>query len=542
VTRTPQDFQSGASPSAWLTQRSGPLVAMDEVLLVLRRASFAQLSRGLIADLPLAVVGLALYYLERVEGLRAPRLAFAVAFVLALWFRFCVLAGLAREFVSVLRPTLPLTAAAPSWAKLAASASVAALGLWLWAWPMLAFARLSVFALLAALPLVALRGALAPSYLARAACAEERGLGTFKRALDDTRGARASMLALEALVWGGFLTLFANLYGLGALGLALANSVLGLDVAFLSAFVSPDNEFVPLLLLSATALLFEPLRAALSALAFTEARGRNEGADLHAAIDALAPARSDNTAARPARSLSALLAFGLLLGGASALRAQAAPDGGYQGDASDRAVQARVKRILSRGEFHDFDAGDGDSSRIMDFIERWFGPHADAERLAPSPLRFELRFPPWLVVAVALLLLGSVLLYIRMGLRPADQPPPAAAVGSPPQPAAHLTPSAAGLGDAAALAQSGRYREALRALYSATLLSLDRARLIRFDASFTNGHYLRALPAGPTRQRFASFTQVFERAWYGHAPADQLDYEAARSLAEQLCQSAEQET
>jgi hypothetical protein len=501
---------------------------MDDVLLVLRRASFAQLARGLLADLPLVVVGLALYYLERVEGLRTPRLGFAIAFVLALWFRFYVLAGLAREFVQALRPTLPLPAAAPGWAKLAASASVAAFGLWLWAWPLLAFARLSVFALLAALPLAALRGALAPSYLARAACAEERGLGTFKRALDDTRGARASMLALEAIVWAGFLTLFANMYALGALSLALANSVLGLDVAFLGAFLSPDNEFVPLLLLSATALLFEPLRTALSALAFTEARGRNEGADLHAAIDALAPARS----------LSALLALGLLLTAASPLRAQA-PDGGYQGDTSDRAVQARVKRILSRGEFHDFDSADDESSRIMDFIERWFGPRADAERLTPSPLRFELRFPPWLVVAAALLLLAAVLLYIRRGIRPAAQPPPAAGAGAAPAPQLQPPPSADGLGDAATLAQSGRYREALRALYGATLSALDRARLIRFDASFTNGHYLRSLPAGPVRQGFASFTQVFERAWYGQAPTDQRDYEAARSLAEQLCQSAE---
>ena len=151
-----------------------------------------------------------------------------------------------------------------------------------------------MFALLAVLPLLALRGALAPSYLARAACTEERGLGALKRAIEDTRGARAALLAVESILSGGFLALFANLYALGALVLALANTVLGPRRGFsLSAFLSPDNEFVPLLLLAIAALLFEPLRAALSAWAFTEARGRNEGADLHAAIDALSQPRSD---------------------------------------------------------------------------------------------------------------------------------------------------------------------------------------------------------------------------------------------------------
>jgi hypothetical protein len=510
---------------------------MDDVLLVLRRASLPQIARGFLADLPLGVVGLSLYYLERVEGFRTPRAAFAVAFMLAFWFRFYVLAGLAREFVQVLRPTLPLPAAAPNWASLAVSASVTALGLWFWAWPILGLARISVFALLAVLPLLALRGALAPSFLARAACTEERGLGALKRAIEDTRGARAAMLALESILSGGFLTLFANLYALGALVLALANSVLGLDVAFLSAFLSPDNEFVPLLLLSIAALLFEPLRAALSAWAFTEARGRNEGADLHAAIDALSQPRSD----KAARSLSALLALGMWLTVGHTVFAQDTPAAPYQGDARDRLVQARVQRILARAEFHDFEAAGDSNSRISDFLERLFNSHSDPERLPPSPLHFELGLPPWLVVLAALLLVAAVALYVRAGVRATAAPLKAAGPPSPAVRAPIEQPAAAWLGDAAQLAQAGRHREALRALYSATLVALDRARLIRFEASLTNGHYARALPAGATRQCFEHFTAAFERKWYGLQATTQQDYEQARALAEQLCRTAERE-
>jgi hypothetical protein len=454
--------------------------------------------------------------------------------MLAFWFRFYVLTGLAREFVHALRPTLPLPAAAPSWASLAVSASVTALGLWFWAWPILGLARISVFALLVVLPLLALRGALAPSYLARAACTEERGLGALKRAIEDTRGARAPMLALESILSGGFLTLFANLYALGALVLALANSVLGLDVAFLGAFLSPDNEFVPLLLLSIAAILFEPLRAALSAWAFTEARGRNEGADLHAAIDALSQPRSDKVA-------RSLLALGLLLAVSQPVFAQAAPEAAYQGDARDRLVQARVQRILARAEFHDFEAAGDSNSRISDFLERLFNSHSDPERLPPSPLRFELGLPPWLVVLAALLLVAAVALYVRAGVRAAAAPLKAAAPPSPTALAPIEQPAAAWLGDAAQLAQAGRHREALRALYSATLVALDRARLIRFEASLTNGHYARSLPAGATRQCFERFTDAFERKWYGLQATTSQDYEQARALAEQLCQLAERE-
>jgi hypothetical protein len=101
--------------------------------------------------------------------------------------------------------------------------------------------------------------------------------------------------------------------------------------------LSPDNELVPLVLLSIGAIALEPLRAALSALAFAEARARNDGADLHAAIQAL-ETPSENIVR--GRNVSTLLV--LLLGLAIAAPAFAEPTTSYRGDARDVAVQTRL--------------------------------------------------------------------------------------------------------------------------------------------------------------------------------------------------------
>ena len=74
----------------------------------------------------------------------------------------------------------------------------------------------------------------------------------------------------------------------------------------------------------------------------------------------------------------------------------------------------------------------------------------------------------------------------------------------------------------------------LRALYLATLASLDRGRLIEFEPSKTNWQYIRAMPRGEARKLFADFTVIFDRKWYGHEPANADDYAACRRLAEQI--------
>jgi hypothetical protein len=90
------------------------------------------------------------------------------------------------------------------------------------------------------------------------------------------------------------------------------------------------------------------------------------------------------------------------------------------------------------------------------------------------------------------------------------------------------------LDEAAQLAERGEARAALRALYLATLVNLDRAHLIDFEPAKTNWQYLRGLPPGELRKLFAAFTRIFDHKWYGHEPATPEDYRRSRALAERI--------
>ena len=92
-------------------------------------------------------------------------------------------------------------------------------------------------------------------------------------------------------------------------------------------------------------------------------------------------------------------------------------------------------------------------------------------------------------------------------------------------------PPASFLERAAHLAEHGDLREALRALYLATLVALDRRRLIAFDPHRTNWQYLRKMPRGETRDAFRQFTDLFDHKWYGRGDTTRRDYERCRELA-----------
>jgi hypothetical protein len=521
---------------------AGSVGLMDQALLLLRRARLSQLLRGWAASLPLATLFLLVYYLERIEGMRAPLLPVSGLVVIAFVLRFMWLSRLARELVQAAQPGLPLSAAAPNLVHSASSALLSAFGLWLWAWPTLILGRLSIFAVVLFAPCWSLRGAIAPAFIARAACAPETGLAAWLRALDDNRGARGTMLGLEFLVSLAVLWLFANLWAFGAASLLLASSVLGLDVAFLAAFIAPDNDFVLLLLLGASAVLVEPLRAAVSALAFSEARSRTEGADLQAAIDAL-PSELPLRSQRPEPRAPLLAA---LVCGAGTLLALAGPALAQPAPADDQRVREHVQHILARGEFHDFGSQESERFVLSEWLERLFGGRSETDTGLPSSPGFEVRVPPALVVGVAIVLLALVIVYVSIEVRRA--PKLVVQTSAPPPPIQRsLPPSAAGddasrerLAQAASLARAGQYAEALRVLYGTTLWLLARARAMPVDVSQTNGQYVRALPPGVTREQFALFTQLFERIWYGKEPASQADYELAAQCSERVREQTEQ--
>ena len=297
-----------------LTEHAHPAQVLDQAFALLRHASAAQWVRGGAAALPLAAVLLALYACVHVLGVRPPFALFGLLCALAYWARFRALSALARELVSALAPRVPLGERATG---LFNTAMIAGIGSWCWAAALVGAAQSSLTLLFVCLPLLCMRGAFAPSLLARAACAPEVGLQALARASADTRGQRTLFLGVELLVLLGLLLLFGNLYALTALVLLVASSVLGLDVGFVTALIAPDNEIVPLLLLGLAALVLEPLRAAISALAYQSARERLEGADLGAMIAALGEEPPRRVSLQPKAAARALLV--LLIAGAPAL-------------------------------------------------------------------------------------------------------------------------------------------------------------------------------------------------------------------------------
>jgi hypothetical protein len=537
----------------------GPAEILDRALFLLRSGPVSRVGLGLTASIPLATVCLALYYLEVIEGVRTLRAPFALLLAAGFVFRASVLSRLARVFVQELRPGLPMPAPDPNGqalAKLWATSAVAGLGVWAWLWPLFWLAQFSPFAILALVPLLALRGGLAPSWLARMRCAAESGLRAFGLAMDDAAGARASLVFVELMLLAGMFGLFLNVFALTALLLLLSHSILGLDVAFVSAFLSTDNEFVAYGLLALCIALFDPLRAAVSACVFADARGRKDGADLHAAVDALlAATRQDpNAALRPPRAnVTAVGAIILCIASALAGEALAEPPHALPAtptpsaasndleqaaaqSSEDFEVRVAVERILKRREFDEFEPKGARTLEtwIRGLLDKLFAQNPD-EAEESHALRVQLpEISPWVVMGVVCGLLLLAVGYVTWEARGhLQQPAEPVSPSQPPRMSERPAPIL--LSEARTLAGSGDFAGALRALYAATLAALDRARLIQFDPARTNGFYLRTMPSSATRDLFATFTRMFDRKWYGREACSRAEYEQGLELAEQIC-------
>ena len=97
------------------------------------------------------------------------------------------------------------------------------------------------------------------------------------------------------------------------------------------------------------------------------------------------------------------------------------------------------------------------------------------------------------------------------------------------------------LAEAETLRRRGELRAALRTVYLATLVQLDRRREIVFDPARTNWQYLRDFPAGERRERFATLTRLFDHKWYGHEPVSDDDVRTADRVARAILAPAAQE-
>jgi hypothetical protein len=69
------------------------------------------------------------------------------------------------------------------------------------------------------------------------------------------------------------------------------------------------------------------------------------------------------------------------------------------------------------------------------------------------------------------------------------------------------------------LIAEGKFREACRALYLASLLRIDKARIARFEPAETNWEHLKRIETSksrPEQLHFRPTTKAFDLAWYGY--------------------------
>ena len=593
----------------------GPVDLLDRALLLVRRGAPAVAVPAFAGGALVSAVVIAIYYLERVEGVRSLRPAFAVMLVLAWYGRALLLSRSARAATRLLWEGVPISPDAGRAVDVVRTASVVGAGVWVWLWLLVGAMVIGPVGLLIVAPLLSLRGAVAPAWLARAGCTSDAGFGAFVKAVQDSTGRRAAGVAAELLLWLGAIGLYTNLYALTAVSVVLARSFLGLDVAFVDQFVSLGNTFMLFVVGAATLTLLEPVRAAASAVLYVDARVRQEGLDLRAAVDEAIDAATRREAKRSlsdagsqtaqSTTLVALLvvtAFASVssLAHTSVARAQpraphgdtrlvpippgtgpngvaqqpdterwdptapgmppkqpqdfqslvddasgrepagAAPVGAGPADsptADDDRAREQIHKILQRDEFREF--ADDRGRNVRDVIQRILRWLLDREPEPTVSMHAPVGIPlpgAWFFLAIGMVLVLGVAGYLlatrQRDVAEAEKAGTGmAAEGADPR----ERPPAAFLDDAAVLADQGRFREALRALYLATLVALDRRRLISFDPTMTNWQYMRQMPKSDTRTLFSQFTRLFDHKWYGEEPTTHDEYLTCRSLADQIC-------
>ncbi len=555
----------------------GPLGTLDRAIDLARAGGAAVVLPAMAGGAILALMGLLVFYVERVEGITSLRLPLALGLVLAWWARAYLVGRAARRVARGLwdaedEPGAgdPLTAVR--------TASAVGVGLWLWAW-LLALGSLGGWlGVVLVLPLFALRGAVAPSWIARSACAPRGGWRAFSDAVGDHSDRRIEGVLTEALILAGWLGLAVNLYVAALVTVMLLRSFGGLELAAVESFLSQSNTFVLLAVAGLTFVIFEPLRAAHSAVSYVGARVRAEGLDLRAGLEDAIRHAKGRARDRAVRAAAALVAVTLALGAATTEAQDVPPPPAFEEqssfeepyepppafdpdlapadlmpvddpgqassfelplDPADAELQGSVESILARDEFREFEDRRGAGARdlfqrLLDWLNR---RSPEAPDVRPSGLPSVALPGAWAFLVLGGLLLLAVILYLAftMGARGAKAEAAASPTAGPVDPRERAPRSF--LDEAAALAEAGDLRGALRALYLATLVALDRRRWIAFDPHLTNWQYLRQMPRGATRDTFRELTRLFDYKWYGEEETTLGDYERCRALAAEIVEA-----
>lgn len=93
------------------------------------------------------------------------------------------------------------------------------------------------------------------------------------------------------------------------------------------------------------------------------------------------------------------------------------------------------------------------------------------------------------------------------------------------------------LAQADQLAQQGRYREAVRAMYLSCLLKFDEANVARFIRAETNWEHLNRIQMSSRRPPNIDFlppTRAFDNIWYGHHVRGQQDVDEFKAWYQEI--------
>jgi hypothetical protein len=539
----------------------GVLGRLDRAIELVRRQPAAELARAAWPGAGLSLLAMAVYYAERVEGVRSLRMLFALGFALLYVARAVGLARWAGRRVDELLVPYRVPAVHGSWQSIARAAVWVALDLWFWLWLVVLAIHLDALLVPLVLPLFAVRGALFPAWLACADGAPDAGgFAVLRRAVEQADGQRVQGILLELLLLIGALGVGINLLALGGGIISIGQEMLGLDLSFVNAFLSYKNHFALLFVLALSLTVFEPLRAALSAVLYTDALLTREGISVRSLVVRATEARSRGRAA--ALGVLALLCTSPLRaqdesgelpvesnteGAELVLAPEAAeelvPEEPCEGAClrareSDARVRDRAASILAAPAFEEFPEEDWSvDAEGKDIVTRWLEKlfewllqqKEQEQARSQDGILSDVNLPPAAFFIALAVVIAAVGIFWLARRGPAAEHLTTAPASDDPL----ARPAEAHLDDALALA-SRDLRAALRSLYLATLVGLERRSMLHLAPERTNGQYLRELPQGDDRQMFGAFTRIFDAVHYGARTPSHEDFATCRSLAERL--------
>lgn len=228
----------------------------------------------------------------------------------------------------------------------------------------------------------------------------------------------------------------------------------------------------------------------------------------------------------------------LLREAAARLKDQMREAGIDMGEVSAQPSQADFKKarrdadnVLAASEFRHV-TGNGFweqiSAKLFNWLGRIFGGVSNLGQRAPW-------IGPAIMYGFLLLAFAGLLVWV---LRVLDRQRLAVRLESPAALSASQEISRSWAKLAEAAASSGEWREAVHALYWASVSELEGRRIWRQSSVRTPREYLRLVPPeAPQYRPLRALTQLLERIWYGLAPADCADYEAALAVYTELRQA-----